>query len=732
MARSASSRPGRSLGALVGVLAVIYGVIAGGVLWSTAQWTPKLALDLEGGWEIVMSAVPQPGTTGTITQQTLDEAVKIIRQRVNGNGVSEAEITTQGDKNIVVSLPGHPDQATIDSVKKAAALEFRPVLVEQPTAAPAPTASPTGSAEPGATGSPTASPSGSASATLKASTSPGAASASAGASQSPAATSAPASATSKASASSNGMAVPAALLAASTTPAPTSPASAGAASVSPTVASGAAPATAKVTGSVSPAPAGSVSPGATAAPSPQPSPTNNSDMNWITQSVGTQFEALDCTNEDNRRGISSSDPKKPLVTCSQSGDAKYILGPTEIAGRDISDASASLETNSQGAVGTAWQVNLSFNSAGASKFAEVTQRLAALTGSQNQFAIVLDGLVVSAPRTNEVINGGSAQITGNFTQDDAQSLANQLKFGALPISFEPQTSNNITATLGSEQLLGGLLAGAIGLVLVVVYSLAQYRALGLVTVSSLVIAAAITYGLVALFGWRQGYRLSLPGVAGLIVAIGITADSFIVYFERVRDEVRDGRALIAAVTSAWTRARRTILISDAVSFLAAAVLYVLAIGGVKGFAFTLGLTTIVDILVVFLFTHPMVELLARTKFFGGGHRFSGFDAEHLGRAVTYTGRGTTRNQPRRKAAVARPAQPGTAPGALDDNDDQGVVRTGTTIAERRAAAERAQREALLSEPGGDPGAGGGEGAPTDPERLSLHAEPAGDARRRDV
>jgi preprotein translocase subunit SecD len=694
----------------VGIVAVVFGVIGSGVVWSNAQWTPKLGLDLEGGWEIVMTAVPQPGASGTVTQQTLDEAVKIIRQRINGAGVSEAEITTQGSKNIVVSIPGkNPDEATINSVKQAAALEFRPVLVEQPTAAPAASESPTASSSPGASASPGGPAPAPAGATLKSGTSPAAATL---AKSAPAAS--PASAL--ASVSSNGMAVPAALLAAGTTP-PVAPTGLAAAPTGPAGAPGAA----------SPTAAGSAPPKAPGTASPQPSPTNASDMNWIDQAIATKFQALDCANAANRKGISASDPKKPLVTCSQSGDAKYILGPTELAGTDVSSASASLETNSQGAVGTAWEVDMSFTSAGTSKFAAVTKRLAGLTGAQNQFAIVLDGLVVSAPRTNEVINTGNARITGNFTQETGQALANQLKFGALPISFSVLTSQNITATLGSEQLQRGLLAGLIGLALVVLYSLLQYRALGLVTVSSLVIASIVTYALVVLLGWRQGYRLSLPGVAGLIVAIGITADSFIVYFERVRDEVRDGRGLIPAVEAAWGRARRTILISDAVSFLAAAVLYVLAIGGVKGFAFTLGLTTIVDILVVFLFTHPMVALLSRTAFFGGGHRLSGFDAEHLGRAVTYAGRGTVRNQPRRKAAPRRPA-PASVAGGLDESED--VARTGATIAERRAAAEKAQRAALLAEPGeGDPD---GAGSALDPESRTLQPEPAGDTRRRDA
>jgi preprotein translocase subunit SecD len=346
--------------------------------------------------------------------------------------------------------------------------------------------------------------------------------------------------------------------------------------------------------------------------------------------------------------------------------------------------------NTQGqATGTGWQVNLSFDSEGAKKFSNVTTRLASLQDARNQFAIVLDGLVVSAPQTRQAIPTGQAQITGSFTEASATTLANQLKFGALPISFQTLTDQDISATLGSQQLKRGLLAGLIGLVLVVVYSLLQYRALGLVTVSSLVVAGTLTYGLVALLGWRQGYRLSLAGVAGLIVSIGITADSFIVFFERVRDEVRDGRSLIPAVEAAWVRARRTILASDGVSFLAAVVLFVLALGGVRGFAFTLGLTTLIDILVVFLFTKPMVAQLAKTKFFGGGHRLSGFDAEHLGRNMTYAGRGRVRTPApvgagrvtiaERRAAALRVADGPDDPGPGDDgNDDaaRGKVAVG--------------------------------------------------------
>ncbi len=254
---------------------------------------------------------------------------------------------------------------------------------------------------------------------------------------------------------------------------------------------------------------------------------------------------------------------------------------------------------------------------------------------------MLDKAVITAPQARAVITDGRASITGSFTIDSAKQLAEQLKFGALPISFALQTQDNITPQLGEEQLRIGLLAGFIGLLLVVVYSLFQYRALGLVTVASLLVASVITYLAVTVLGTTHGFRLTMAGVTGLIVAIGVTADSFIVYFERIRDEVRDGRPLVAAVETGWKRARRTIIAADGVNFIAAVVLYLLASSNVRGFAFTLGLTTLIDLLVVMLFTHPMVQLLARTEFFGNGHKWSGLDPQRLGakESVRYRGRG---------------------------------------------------------------------------------------------
>ena len=285
---------------------------------------------------------------------------------------------------------------------------------------------------------------------------------------------------------------------------------------------------------------------------------------------------------------------------------------------------------STGASTNEWAVNLEFDAEGTKIFSATTSRLFPLASPRNQFAVTLDGFVITAPQAKAVITNGSAQITGSFDKDSSTSLADQLKYGSLPIGFEVQSQENISATLGSESLKSGLLAGLIGLILVVIYSAFQYRALAIVTIGSLVVAAVITYLLIAILSWRQGYRLSLSGVAGLIVAIGITADSFIVYFERVRDELRDGRTLSAAVEAGWNRAIRTILVSDGVSMLAAVVLFALTVGSVKGFAFTLGLTTLVDLAVVALFTHPMLQVLAQRKFFSSGNKWSGFDSKALG------------------------------------------------------------------------------------------------------
>ena len=541
-------------------LGVIFGLLIGGnalAVWQNGgSWVPKLALDLQGGTQIILAPLVSEGQD--VTEEQLTQAVSIIRQRVDAGGVAEAEVSTQGGSNIVVSIPGTPDEATLERIRSSAKLEFRPVLA-------------TGFVE--------------------------------------------------------------------------------------------------ITEEVNPDDV--LIEGET----PETQPTDASDVAWITPGLGAAYTQLSCEQLD-ALGANVADPTKPLVTCSEEGITKFILGPVEVGGETIDDAVAGLVPGPQGSVTTEWGVFLDFNDVGTEGFRTVTERLVVLEGVRNQFAIVLDGKVISAPRTLGAITDGSPQISGSFTQESAVLLADQLKFGALPIGFEVQSAETITATLGLSQLQSGLLAGAIGLLLVVLYSLVQYRMLGLVTVFSLTTAFILSYFVITYLSNSQGYRLSLAGVAGLIVAIGITADSFIVFFERIRDELRDGRVLESAISAAWRRAFRTILASDAVGFLAAAVLFILAVGNVRGFAFTLGITTIVDLIIVALFTQPLMQLLGRTTFFSSGHSISGLDPRALG--AVYRGRARFRD-PIDVDPTAR-------------KKSANEMKRRQTIAQRKAAEEAAKAE----------------------------------------
>lgn len=369
----------------------------------------------------------------------------------------------------------------------------------------------------------------------------------------------------------------------------------------------------------------------TPVPTPRPTtagpvpPTVDEVMAWTPTSRDTaEFENFVC-------GDPFPDvPDQPLITCDRAGTTKFLLAPAVLRGDQLSNAQAGVPNNS-----VSWVVNLQFNAEGATIFEKATAALAKKAEPQNSFAIVLDSLVISYPsidplKTPNGIAGGGAEISGSFTQASATELANVLKFGALPLTFDLSEVSNVSPTLGGEQLRAGIIAGLIGLALVVAYSILYYRGLAIVVIASLALAALITYAMMVLLGESMGFALNLPGIAGAIVAIGITADSFIIYFERIRDDVRDGRSLRSAIETGWIGSRKTILVADAVSLLSAIVLFVLAIGAVKGFAFTLGLTTIIDILIVFFFTKPLVTLLGRTKFFGEGRRFSGFEPEHMG------------------------------------------------------------------------------------------------------
>ena len=525
MAPPATSKPGRSLIALIVLL-------IGGVVWAFWPGTDssvRLGLDLQGGTQVIL--VPQPVVEGTqITDEQLAQTVEIIRARVDGLGVAEAEVTTQGSGNsaaIVVSVPGLGQDRVVELVQRTALLNFRPVW--------------------------------------------------------------------------NVL-----------SPFPIDPADADAAD------GDAADGDAAESADDSASDGGAQSAEIVQAPDYSPE-------------FQAEVDALDCIDPVNLAGGTPDDPTEWLGACDQSGGQKYVMEPAFIEGVSVTDANAQLTQQ-----GIGWVVTLEFDSEGAGALAEASTELSALpecgSGATpcNAFAIVLDGVVVSAPRFNEPILGGQAQIEGDFNVEEARDLANVLKYGALPVTLDVVDITSVSATVGGDQLRAGIIAGLIGLALVSIYLLLYYRVLGLVAVMSLAVAGGLLYLFVVIFSKTIGLTLTLAGVAGAIVAVGITADSFIVYFERMRDELRDGRSLRQACDSGWVRARRTLLAADFVTLLAAVVLYFLSIGSVRGFAFILGLTTVIDLIIAFWFTHPVVVLMGRRKFMQGGSKWSGLDPERLG------------------------------------------------------------------------------------------------------
>ncbi|MEV6027444.1 protein translocase subunit SecD [Streptomyces sp. NPDC052036] len=581
---SAQSRPGRSLALILIAIAALTGG-----MFASGHTTPRLGIDLAGGTSITLTAVNEPGQPNAINKTNMDTAVEIMNRRVNGLGVSEAEVQTQGDRNIIVNIPrGMNSTEAREQVGTTAKLYFRPVLQREASGAPTP-ASPSASPSTGGSAKPSASSSAKAG-----STSTGkAATPTAGSTTSP-----------SASATTQGRPVTDALKAGSATPSATGSATSSA-------------------GSATPSAAGSA---AANAASPSPSASGGSGD---ASKLQAQYAALDCSKPEQRATAGKgAKPGDATVACGKDGNTwnKFILGPVAVDGTEVSKAQAAFDT--QGAAG--WQVQMNFNSTGSKKFADVTSQLSKNSSPQNEFAIVLDDEVVSHPFVQTAITGGNAEISGSFTQTEAQSLSNMLSYGALPLTFKESSVTTVTAALGGEQLQAGLIAGAIGLALVVIYLVVYYRGLSLVAVASLLVSATLTYVIMALLGPTIHFALNLPAVCGAIVAIGITADSFIVFFERIRDEIREGRSLRPAVERAWPRARRTILVSDFVSFLAAAVLFIVTVGKVQGFAFTLGLTTVLDVVVVFLFTKPLMTILARRTFFASGHSWSGLDPKRLG------------------------------------------------------------------------------------------------------
>jgi preprotein translocase subunit SecD len=583
--RKSGSRPGRALALLVALIVVMLIGIVGSNIGSPGKWHQDfkvgLGLDLSSGTQATLRAVTEKGKAPP--QDDMKTAVAIINDRVNASGNTGVSVQQEGASDIQVTAPGQGSQQLINTVDTTAQLRFRAVLLAGSSAAAAtPSTSATPSASPSASGS--------SAAKAKASASP--------------------------SASTKAYIKPAAA-----TPSPSAQATSSAG--------------AKASSSASPSASASASPSATSSTAAYAG--NPSAVSPETMKLFTKLDCSDLNTWKSKLGYTEPEwdnPNTQTVACGSDG-TKYVLDKAVILGTDVTGQSSGIDTTSNQPV-----VNLTLNGKATKAFGALTATQASKytpNASTNEddavlamTAIVLDGNVVSAPQTTEAIPGGQVQITGLGSQEAATQLAQELKFGALPLTFKVVNTITITPTLGKSQLDAGLIAGGIGLILVVIYSFLYYRGLGIVSVSSLLIAALIGYLAVVLLTKYQNYTLSLAGIAGLIVAIGITADSFVVFFERLRDEVRDGRTLRAAVESGWKRARRTILVSDTVSFLAALLLYIFAVGDVKGFAYTLGLTTLIDVVVVFLFTKPVVTLLARTKFFGQGHKWSGLDPARLG------------------------------------------------------------------------------------------------------
>jgi preprotein translocase subunit SecD len=528
-APSSQLRAGRHFATLSAILAVLYAI----VFFSGDSRTPRLGLDLQGGTTVRLEARTEDGAPPS--RESLEQAQQIITDRVNGLGVAEADVVTEGDSRIVISVPGNSsDQAK--QLGQTALLRFRPLKAEPFPANPAPSTptSPT-APTPSATqpGTPTSTP------------------------------------------SPQGRPVP------------------------------------PVAGA--PAPTGTATPTATSTPSPSPPATPPVDPTQLypgtTPEEAAKLAALDCSRP--AAGGSVDKANEVIAACTEDGSQKLLLQPSIIEGTEISNAAPQFDQQGLGG----WQIALDFKSRGQAIWADYTSKhnVTVSPGDvANKVAFVLDGKVVSYPEIQSTING-TTSITGEFNQTTATELANSLKYGALPLTFTQEEALTVSATLGSEQLDAGILAGTLGLVLVAIYALLYYRFLGLVTIASLGLTGLLTYAILVIFGRQIGFALTLAGIAGFIIGIGMAADSAVILLERLKDEVREGRTPRAAALPAWIRARRTILSAKAVTFLGAAALYYLAAGPVKGFALTLGMSVVMDTVIVFLFTFPLVAVAMRSR-----------------------------------------------------------------------------------------------------------------------
>ncbi|HVX46165.1 MAG TPA: protein translocase subunit SecD [Mycobacteriales bacterium] len=540
---SSQLRASRYLLGLAALLVVAYVL----VFFTGSSRTPKLGLDLQGGTTVTLKARTESGKTPS--KDELNTSRSIIEKRVNGLGVASSEVRTEGNDQIVISIPGkNGEQAK--QLGSTAQLYFRAALAAPVSATAKTGTQPSSSASDQPSDSPSSSPSDSSSASNSPSASP-----SDGASNSP---------------SPQGRPLP-------PMAAPNDK------------------------------------------PTPTPSDTPSSDQTQVPTGWPQSLVAdIDKSCDQLAKAAADAPANKQIVVCTDDGKEKFALDKALFKGTEVSNAAAQYIPPPQG---NGWSISLSLKGHGSKIWADYTSQhnkdaapdTTPYQNPANYVGFVLDGRLLGAPPEIQGTINGDTQITGQFDADKAKTLAANFKYGALPLSFTTSEAQTISATLGTSQLKAGLLAGGIGLVLVVIYALLYYRALGVVTLCSLLISGLIVYAAIVLLGRQLGFTLTLAGIAGLIVSVGITADSFVVFFERLKEEVREGRTMRSGVPRAWVRARRTILSADAVSFLAAAVLYYLAAGEVKGFAFTLGLSTILDLVVVFLFTHPLVSVAARSR-----------------------------------------------------------------------------------------------------------------------
>jgi preprotein translocase subunit SecD len=519
---------------------------------------PVLGLDLQGGISIVLFPVKGSDLSA------LNTAVDVIRNRVDGLGIAEPDVQRQGN-TIVVNLPGVKDRAKAESlVGETAELRFREVQTQngQPLIFPFGTAVTT-TTKPGAT---TTTGKGATTTTGKGATT----------------TTGVGATTTTGGAQISGTTVPAS----STT---------GHAAGEQTINTAPIVARFAADGSGGSGSGGSGGAAASAGAGSGLTPTTIPSTSTTVPKAFPGCVALI------KQSPPDTDAAQEVVLPDRQRQFCYVLGPALVTGKSVGSASVLYDsTQSQ------WSANVHFKNDDFLK--QIAQPLVG-----QQVAIELDGVVQSAPTINAGITGRDVEITGSFSQSQANQLALVLKYGALPVQFDPskQTVESVSPTLGKDQLRAGIVSGLIGLALVALYMLLFYRLLGLVVIAGLALTGMLFFTAVSYLSSAHGLTLSLAGVTGIIVSVGVTVDSYVVYFERLKDEVRTGKTVRSSLEPGFLRSWRTIVAADLVSLIGAVVLYVFATSSVRGFAFFLGLSTAMDLLLAYCFMHPMVSVLAR-------------------------------------------------------------------------------------------------------------------------